>query len=126
MSTRPHTRSKRSMHSLLQGLALNAEVFRLRTEQGLRRGRRNAIILRKGGGLSEALSVMKAGDRLEDRAAPGPSSLAVREGSIRFTTADGRVEAGPETLVACDAARRHAVETLEDVVCPTGVAKGSG
>lgn len=41
---------------------------------------------------------MGAGDRLEEHATPGPISLAVREGRIRFSTPDGKIEAGPETL----------------------------
>jgi quercetin dioxygenase-like cupin family protein len=74
--------------------------------------------------LNVVLLVMKAGDRLEEHAAPGPISLVVREGRIRFTTADGSVEAGPERLLACDAGVRHAVEALGDTVCLLSVATG--
>jgi quercetin dioxygenase-like cupin family protein len=74
--------------------------------------------------LNVVLLVMKEGDRLEEHAAPGPISLAVREGRIRFTAADGTVEAGPEGLLACDAGVRHAVEALDDTVCLVSVATG--
>jgi quercetin dioxygenase-like cupin family protein len=53
---------------------------------------------------------MGAGDRLEEHAAPGPISLAVREGRIRFSTPDEEIEAGTETLLACDGGVRHVVE----------------
>ena len=42
---------------------------------------------------------MKAGDRLEEHAAPGPFSLSVREGRIRFEAAEVVGEAGPEALL---------------------------
>ena len=38
--------------------------------------------------MNVVLLVMKAGDRLEEHAAPGPSSLSVREGRIRFMVAE--------------------------------------
>ena len=50
--------------------------------------------------------------------------MAVREGRIRFSTPDGEVEAGPETLLACDAGERHAVEALEDTICVVTIARG--
>jgi quercetin dioxygenase-like cupin family protein len=61
---------------------------------------------------------------LEEHAAPGPISLAVREGCIRFSTPDGEVEAGPETLLTCNAGERHSVEALEDTVCVVTIARG--
>ena len=112
------------MHGPLQSFDLEAEITRLREEKEWQRGRRNAITLRKGEGLNVVLLVMKEGDRLEEHAAPGPISLAVREGRVRFTTADDSVEAGPETLLTCDAGVRHAVEALGDAVCLLSVATG--
>jgi quercetin dioxygenase-like cupin family protein len=75
--------------------------------------------------MSVVLLVMGAGVRLEEHAAPGPISVAVREGRIRFTTADEEVEAGPDTLLACDAGVRHAVEALDDAVCVLTIARGA-
>ncbi|QIN84460.1 hypothetical protein GBA63_18795 [Rubrobacter tropicus] len=72
------------------------------------------------------LMVMRAGDRLEEHAAPGANSLGVREGSVRFSAAGEVVEAGPETLIACDPGVRHAVEALSDAVCLISVAAKSG
>jgi hypothetical protein len=53
MSTRPRTEAERPLHGPLQSFDLEAEVSRLREEEEeeeWRRGRRNAITLRKGGG----------------------------------------------------------------------------
>jgi len=49
--------------------------------------------------------VMKGGDRLEEHAAPGPITLSVREGRVRFTTVEATVEpdlmsSSPATLGA--------------------------
>ena len=126
MSRRPHPESGRPLHGPLQSFDLEAEVARLRGEREWREGRRNAITLRKGEGLSLVLLVMRAGDRLEEHAAPGPISVDVREGRIRFATPEGEVEGGPETLLTYDAGVRHAVEALEDAVCVLTIASGGG
>jgi quercetin dioxygenase-like cupin family protein len=86
-------------------------------EGAWQRGQRNSITLRKGEGMSVVLLVMKAGDRLEEHAAPGPLSLSVREGRIRFMVAEEVSEAGSDTLLTCDAGVRHTVEALSDAVC---------
>jgi quercetin dioxygenase-like cupin family protein len=124
MSGRPHPESERPMHGPLQSFDLEAEISRLREEKVWQRGVRNAITLRKGGGLNVVLLVMMAGDRLDEHAAPGPISLAIREGRIRVTTAEASVEAGEEALVVCDARVRHAVEALSDSVCVLTIAAG--
>ena len=125
MSSRPHPESERPMRGPLQSFDLGAEVARLREEDAFRGGRRNSITLRKGEGMSVVLLVMGAGDRLEEHTAPGPISLTVREGRIRFSTPDGEVEAGAETLLACNAGVRHAVEAIEDSVYVLTIARGA-
>lgn len=114
------------MHGPLQSFDLEEEVDRLREEKAWQEGRRNAITLRKGEGLSVVLLVMKGGDSLEEHSAPGPISVAVREGRIRFTTPEGTVEAGPRTILTCGAGVRHDVEALEDAVCVVTIASGKG
>jgi quercetin dioxygenase-like cupin family protein len=74
--------------------------------------------------MNVVLLVMKAGDRLEEHAAPGPFSLSVREGRIRFEAAEEVVEAGPEALLTCDAGVRHMVEALSEAVCLLTIAGG--
>lgn len=73
------------------------------------------------------LLAIKAGDRLEEHSAPGPITLVVREGRVRFTAeGEAAVEAGPETMLACNAGVRHAVEALSDAVCLISVAYPGG
>ena len=108
MVGRPHPGPERPLHGPLQAFDLEVEAARLREENERREGRRNSITLRKGGGLNVVLLAMKAGDKLEEHSACGPIALSVCEGRIRFT-AEGEpaVEAGPETILACDAGVRH-------------------
>jgi quercetin dioxygenase-like cupin family protein len=126
MSTRPHPESERSLHGPLQSFDLDAEVTRLREEKAWQEGVRNAITLRKGEGLNVVLLVMKEGDQLDEHSAPGPITLSVHEGRVRFSTADKSVEAEAGTVLACDAGVRHSVEALDDAVCLLNVATGSG
>ncbi|MEW6635304.1 MAG: cupin domain-containing protein [Actinomycetota bacterium] len=123
-NNRPHPESERPLHAPLQTFDLEAELSRLREEREWKEGRRNAITLRKGEGMSVVLLAMKAGDRLEEHAAPGPISLTVREGRIRFSTQDETVEAGTEALISCEARVRHTLEALEDAVCVLTTASG--
>jgi len=122
MTSRQRPGSDRSLSGPVQDFDLDEELARLREEKEWQEGRRNAITLRKGGGLSVVLLVMKAGDRLEEHAAPGPISLAVREGRIRFAAEGETIEAGPERVLTCGAGVRHSVEALSDAVCLLNVA----
>jgi hypothetical protein len=78
---RPHPGTERPLHGPLQSFNLDSEVARLRREEEWQQSRReyqeqrNAITLRKGGGLNLVLFVMKAGDRLDEHFAPGPITL---------------------------------------------------
>lgn len=112
------------MHGPLQSFDLEAEVSRMREEEEWQKGRRNAITLRKGQGLSVVLMVMKAGDVLDEHSAPGPISLVVREGRVRFTAAEKTVEAGTEAVLTCDAGVKHSVEAVSDAVCLLHIAAG--
>lgn len=122
MSSRPYPESERPLHGPLQSFDLQDEVSRLQSERAWQEGKRNAITLRKGEGMNVVLLVMKAGDRLEEHAAPGPFSLSVREGRVRFAAGEEAVEAGPGLLLTCDAGVRHTVEAISDAVCLLTVA----
>ena len=122
MSTGDRGRAWRRMHGPLQSFDLDAEVARLREEKEWREGRRNAITLRKGEGLNVVLMVMRAGDRLDEHSAPGPISLSVREGRVRFSAVGEDVEVGAGTVLTCDGGVRHSVEALSDAVCLLNVA----
>ncbi len=114
---RPHPGTDRPLHGPLQIFDLASEVERLRGEREWQEGQRNAITLRKGGGMNVVLMVMKGGDQLEEHAAPGPITVSIREGRVRFTTVEATVEAGPGELIACDPGVPHSVEAVTDAIC---------
>ena len=114
---RPHRGTEQSLHGPLQSFNLADQVAHLRGESEWQEGRRNAITLRKGGGMNAALMVLKGGDRLEEHAAPAAITLSVREGHVRFTTADAAVEAGPDELITCDSGVAHSVEAVTEAIC---------
>lgn len=126
MANTPYQRSERPLQSALRRFDLKAEVERLRGEKEWQEGRRrNLITLHKSEGLSMVLLVMRAGDGLEEHSAPGPIALSVSEGRIRFKAAgEEAVEAGPETVLTCEAGVRHSVEALSDAVCLLSIATG--
>lgn len=124
MANRSRPLSERSLSEPVRGFDLDEELARLREEPEWREGRRNAITLHKSGGLSMVLLAMRAGDRLEEHSTPGPISLVVCEGRIRFTAEGEEIEAGPETVLTCDAKVRHSVEALSDAVCLLTLATG--
>lgn len=124
MEHRARPGSDRALSGPLQSFDLDEAATRLREEKEWQEGRRNAVTLRKGGGLNVVLLAMKAGDRLEEHAAPGAITLSVREGRIRFTAEGETVEAGPETVLTCDVGVRHAVEATSDAVCLVSIATG--
>jgi quercetin dioxygenase-like cupin family protein len=117
MSSRAHPGSERPLHGPLQMFDLGVEIGHLMEEGAWQRGQRNSITLRKGEGMNVVLVVMKAGDKLKEHAARGPSSLSVREGRIRFMVAEEVAEAGSDTLLTCGAGVGHKVEALSDAVC---------
>lgn len=117
MTERERPGDVRPLRGPLGVFDLDGEVARLRGEKEWKEGRRNSITLRKSGGMNVVLLVMREGDRLEEHSAPGPISFAVREGRVRFSTDREDVEAGPDTMIACDAGVRHSVEAVEDAVC---------
>lgn len=122
MSGRPHPESERPLHGTLQTFDLQDEVSSLRSEKAWQEGKRNAITLRKGEGMNVVLLVMRAGDRLEEHAAPGPLSLSILEGCIRFEVANETIEADPGALLTCDTGVPHTVEALSEAVCLLTVA----
>jgi quercetin dioxygenase-like cupin family protein len=124
MESRSRPGSDRALSGPLQSFNLDEAAMCLREEKEWQEGRRNAITLRKGGGLNVVLLAMKAGDRLEEHAVPGAITLSVREGRIRFTAESEAVEAGPETVLTCDAGVRHTVEAISDAVCFVNIATG--
>ena len=96
------------------------EVF-ARSAAELRFGRRGRALAR-GKGVERGRT--KRHHAAQGHSAPGPITLSVYEGRIRFSAAEEEVEAGAGTMLACDAGVRHSVRALDDAVCLLNVAAG--
>jgi len=75
----------------------------------IRRSGRNARTLLKDGPLRVTLVVLGSGGELAEHEAPGPITVQVLEGRIRFGVDDGEHELGPGQLLAAGPGVRHRV-----------------
>ncbi len=75
---------------------------------------RHAVTLIREGGMSVVLTDLKSGTVLQEHAAPGPTTVQVLAGNVRFILGDERFEVGPGRLVAFDGGTRHSVEAIDD------------
>mgnify|MGYP003449652196 CR=1 FL=1 len=75
---------------------------------------RHAVTLVRESGLSVVLTHLRAGATMHEHAAPGPMTVCVLDGHVRFRLGDEQFEAAGGRLVAFDAGIRHVVEAVED------------
>ncbi len=96
--------------NLVLDLVEAAAELRARSVEADRQG----VTLVREGGLSVVLTHLRAGSALQEHAAPGPVTVQVLDGRVRFTIGDDQLEASSGRLVAFDAGVRHGVEAIED------------
>lgn len=113
MSDHREARSARPMSTGVSQFGVDDEIARLKEETTWASGRRNAITLSKGP-LRVVLVVLKEGARLEEHRAPGPMTLQVLSGFIRFRAGDTGLELAPGHLVVLESVLSHNVEALAD------------
>lgn len=75
---------------------------------------RHAVTLVRESGLSVVLTHLRAGATMQEHAAPGPTTVHVLDGHVRFRLGEEQFEAAEGRLVAFDAGVRHSVEAVED------------
>lgn len=93
---------------------LPAEMERLRQGQFFEHGGPSGRTLLKEPDLRIVLMTLKAGGRMEEHSASGPTSIHVIEGVIRIHLANGQSNLGPGSLLTMESAVRHEVEAVED------------
>jgi quercetin dioxygenase-like cupin family protein len=64
--------------------------------------------------LRQVLEVLRAGARLEEHTAPGPISVLVLDGELRFEAGAEDVQLQPGRLLSLPSERPHRVEALRD------------
>lgn len=122
MTLRPKPEHQRVMHEALQVFDLGQTREQLQTEPAFAAGR-NAITLRKAPDMQMVLLTQQAGNLLDDHRAPGPITLHVLQGRVRFATADQTVELAAGMVVALDSGITHSVTALEDSSCLLTIAR---
>jgi quercetin dioxygenase-like cupin family protein len=98
----------------LHVFSLEEYARKLRAESAYIANGRNGITLVKSPALRVVLELLHAGAELAEHHAPGPITVQVLEGEIRFLTGEDtfRVRAGE--ALALPAGRPHAVEAVRD------------
>jgi len=93
---------------------LDAEAKRVRSSARCARTGRNAVTLVAQPDLHVLLASLRAGARIDDRAAAGPSSVHVLSGRVHLH-ADGRTfDLGPRGFVTMEPGVPHDIEAVED------------
>lgn len=101
------------LESPLLSFNLEAEINRLRGEEGWQAGRDSKTLV-KHPDFRVVLTVLKSGARLHNHRAPGSISIHVLSGRIRMQIEDKVIELPASALLALERAMPHDVEALED------------
>lgn len=104
----------RSLAASVLQFDLPAEMERLRRGQTFEHGGPSGRTLLKEPDLRIVLMTLKAGGRMEEHSASGPTSIHVLEGVIRVHLPESQADLGPGSLLTMESAVRHEVEALED------------
>lgn len=86
----------------------------LRAEPAIDKEGRNAIILHKEAGLKVVLVAMKAGNEIKSHSAPGPITVQVVEGALRFHSGKSALRLEEGGLLTLHARVEHDLAALEE------------
>jgi quercetin dioxygenase-like cupin family protein len=115
--TLTHTREERNERLFPDGVHVfqPAEVIQaLRADVAYAESGKNGSTLVKNDGLRVLLEVLRAGAALHEHRAPGPITVQVLEGELRFGSAEQIIYLRPGELLALPAGRPHSVEAVTD------------
>jgi quercetin dioxygenase-like cupin family protein len=98
----------------LHAFALSDYADALRQEEPYITNGKNGLTLVKTPGLRVVLEVMRRGAELPEHRAPGPITLQVLEGEVRFTAGEEVYRIREGEALALPAGRPHAVEAVCD------------
>ena len=110
----PSERAEHTLAGPLLVVQIDEQLRRLHQEPEWGTGTRNAITLVKDGVLRVVLIALHAGATLAEHHAPGPITVQVVAGRVRFRAAGADHELGKGQLVALQATLPHEVEARED------------
>jgi quercetin dioxygenase-like cupin family protein len=107
-------RQERLDVGLLHVFALKQYTDALREEPEYVRHGRNGVTLVKTNGLRVLLEALRQGAELAEHRAPGPITVQVLEGEIRFQTGEDTFRVRQGETLALPAGRPHSVEAVRD------------
>ncbi|MCP2045511.1 cupin domain-containing protein [Pontibacter sp. HSC-36F09] len=93
---------------------LTTLAHELKGEENWQKIGRGSRTIFKSETLRIVLNVMQAGSEIKPHQAPGPISVQVVEGRIRFITEEQSVELAKGQMLTLQAHVRHSVEALEE------------
>ncbi len=93
---------------------LEEQIRRLRDEPAPTSGNRNAITLIKDGPLRVVLVLLAGGSLLDEHTVPGPATILVGSGRVRFQARGEERELDAGALVAVESGVPHAALALEE------------
>jgi quercetin dioxygenase-like cupin family protein len=93
---------------------LTASAFGLREERDYEQNGRNGLTLVKNRDLRVLLEVLRQGERLSEHQAPGPITVHVLEGEVKFETGGEVVYLRRGEILSLPSRQRHAVEAVHD------------
>ena len=117
MMTVERTREERQARLYPEGVhvfELPASIYGLREEEDYHDHGRNGLTLVKNAEVRVLLQVLRQGAGLPEHRAPGPITVQVLDGEIRFETSDEVVYLRRGEMLSLPAARPHSVEAVED------------
>jgi quercetin dioxygenase-like cupin family protein len=107
-------RAERLARDTLQVINLRSYLRALREEGAYHTNGRNGITLVKTARLRVVLEVLQAGTQLAEHRAPGPITVQVLEGAIRFHVEDEVFRVREAETLALPAGQPHSVEAVGD------------
>jgi len=111
-------RTGRRLHGLMETFELDQVINWLQDEAEYNHKGHNALTLVKNPVLRLVMIVMQKGSRLHEHHAPGPITLTVLRGKLRFTLEpeglNERVELEREQFLVLEEPRQHEVIALEE------------
>jgi quercetin dioxygenase-like cupin family protein len=107
-------REERLDSGILHAFALTDYTSALRDEAVYAASGRNGVTLVKTPGLRVVLQVLGRGEELAEHRAPGPITIQVLEGEVRFCAGEEVCRLSEGQALALPAGRPHSVEAVRD------------
>lgn len=108
------SQSGSSQEKALLTTDLTTLALELKGEENWQKIGRGSRTILKSETLRILLNVMQAGSEIKPHQAPGPISVQVIEGRIRFSTEEESVELGKGQMLTLQPKVKHRVEALEE------------